>query len=350
MTPCVRILLIEDNSADVRLMRELLSEARNVQYDLVDCSRLSEGLIRIAEAQFDVVLLDLDLPDSFGLDTFSRVAAAVSDLPVIVLSGNQDEGIALTAVKMGAQDYVIKGFDGAHILPRIISYAIERKKSELALQHLSAHIAQAREEERTRIAREIHDELGGALAAIKFDLSLPRRGEEHNATLQRNRGTIELIDAAIISLRRIMNNLRPSILDTLGLWAAIEWQANEFTERTGINCRFYSETEEQEPDSETATALFRIVQEALTNVAKHSSASIVNIFADIDQKNGLIRICDNGRGIREEELLCKRSFGILGMHERARSFKGRLRIIPLTPSGTEVSVTFPFVPFQLITH
>lgn len=153
--------------------------------------------------------------------------------------------------------------------------------------------------------------------------------------------TLQLIDAAVTSLRRIITDLRPSILDTLGLWAALEWQLQEFGNRAGIVCSIQMEGDEYELDDGRATAIFRIFQEALTNVAKHAQATKLEVRGKADADEIGITIKDNGVGITKELRLNPTSFGILGMQERARIFNGSVRIAGEPAKGTSVSIKFP---------
>jgi two-component system, NarL family, sensor histidine kinase UhpB len=211
------------------------------------------------------------------------------------------------------------------------------------LRELTMHLQVAREDERARIAREIHDELGGALATVKFDLSIPTwQGDAGpDGAAYRNQETIKLVDDAIVALRRIMADLRPSILDDLGLWAALEWQATEFQSRLGIRTTFILKGEEIDIEPNRATALFRMVQEALNNVAKHAQATEARILATTTASDIIIRVRDNGRGIRKDEKAKTRSFGIMGMQERAQAFGGVVKINGRTGEGTTVSIKFP---------
>jgi signal transduction histidine kinase len=201
----------------------------------------------------------------------------------------------------------------------IVEDIAQRKAAEAALRELTQHLQTVREDERTRIAREIHDELGGALIAVKFDLSIPipQEDADQRGIAQRNQETIKLVDNAIVALRRIMAGLRPSVLDVLGLWAALEWQAKEFQARIGIPTAFKLEGEDVDIEPNRATALFRMVQESLNNVAKHAQANAVKITATTAADDIIIRIQNNGRGICEGEKVKVKSFGIIGMQERA---------------------------------
>ena len=176
------------------------------------------------------------------------------------------------------------------------------------------------------MAREIHDELGQALTAIKLDLAslmreLPRDQEQPR---KRTDSILELVDQTIHSVRRISTELRPGILDDLGLVAALEWAAEEFETRTGTRCRLNLPSDDVEIDQECATAMFRIFQETLTNVARHANASEVGVRLAKENGDLTLEVHDNGRGIREEPLSRGRSLGILGMRERAALWEGSL--------------------------
>jgi PAS domain S-box-containing protein len=219
------------------------------------------------------------------------------------------------------------------------------RKSREQLRALSAHLQYVREEERTRIAREIHDELGQVLTALKMDLSLLNRGLlESSETMPRFKlmeeiGSMRrLVDRTIQTVRRIATELRPEVLDYLDLKAAMEWQIQEFQTRSGIICEFRCNVDIIELDRDRATALFRIFQEAMTNVARHSNASRVNIGLLAKQGSLLMEISDNGRGITEGEIAKARSFGLLGMKERALLLGGEMEIKGVPAQGTTLTV------------
>lgn len=218
-----------------------------------------------------------------------------------------------------------------------------RKQAEQQLRELSIHLQDIREDERKRVAREIHDELGGALTAIKFDLTLPGCQEAAQAGegAKRHTATIAQVDAAIASLRRIISDLRPSVLDDIGLWAALEWQAQEFAARTGIRCAYHLQGPETDLAPEAATGLFRMVQEALTNVLRHARASKVSIRARVTAQTVTIRIQDNGVGIGAGVVESNRSYGLLGMQERARQINGTVHVTGQPGKGTTVSIWLP---------
>lgn len=225
----------------------------------------------------------------------------------------------------------------------IVEDITQRKETEAALRELTLHLQTVREDERTRIAREIHDELGGVLAAVKFDLSIPvrTRDKDTEGATHRNQETIKLVDNAIIALRRIMSDLRPSVLDDLGLWAGLEWLAADFESRMKIKTIFKLKGAEIDVEPNRATDIFRMVQESLNNVAKHAQATAVNIVATTTDNEIIIRLNDNGRGISKDEKSKARSFGLIGMQERAQAFGGVVKINGSPGKGTTVSIKCP---------
>lgn len=219
-----------------------------------------------------------------------------------------------------------------------LSVAVER------LRELSAHLERVREDERTRIAREIHDELGSLLVALKFDVNWIRKRVATEAELERKCQAMSgLIERAVENVGRIITDLRPSILDHQGLWAALEWQAEEFSESTEIPCHWHMHIAPgaTTPQGPMAIAVFRIFQEMLSNVARHSQASAVTVRLDATRSHLLLEVCDNGRGASACRLAHPRSYGVLGMRERAGHFGGQVTIDSEAGRGTSVRLTMP---------
>jgi signal transduction histidine kinase len=200
-----------------------------------------------------------------------------------------------------------------------------------------------REEERGRIAREIHDELGQVLTGLKMDLSwlASRLLKNQKPLLKKTKSMSELVDATIQTVRKISSELRPGIPDDLGLSAAIEWQTQEFENRTGIKCRFISSREDFGLDKERSTAVFRLFQETLTNVARHAEATRVDI--ELEERAGhlILKVHDNGKGITRRQISHSKSLGLLGMRERALLFEGEVEIKGIRGKGTTVTVQIP---------
>ena len=217
------------------------------------------------------------------------------------------------------------------------------KKNEEQLRNLTAYMQKVTEMERTNIAREIHDELGQALTILKMDLSLFREmfSEDQTSILEKTDAMSRLIDKTIQTVKRISTDLRPGLLDDLGLSAAIEWQLGEFQKRTGIRCKIIIDPKDVTFDRDRNTALFRIFQETLTNIARHAEATEVSV--SLKQKDGQIelKVQDNGRGITEEELTYPKSFGLIGIRERAIIFGGDSNVKGFPGKGTTVTVKIP---------
>jgi PAS domain S-box-containing protein len=217
------------------------------------------------------------------------------------------------------------------------------RKSYEQLHHFAVSLQSSREEERSRIAREIHDELGQALTGLKFDISwigkkLPEGTEELQS---KTRSMAKLIDGTIQMVRRISSELRPGMLDRLGLAAAIEWQVQEFNNRTGVKCTLSPTFEGLNVEGDRSLAIFRILQEALTNVARHANATSVNVSLGLESGNLMLEVRDNGEGIPESALLDAKSLGLLGMKERALAFGGRVNIVSNPGNGTRVIMVIP---------
>ena len=219
----------------------------------------------------------------------------------------------------------------------------EREEAALLqLRALSAKLESAREEERTRIAREIHDELGQSLTGLNLDLAwlLKKTRMEGKVVREKIRSMIEASTRTIHSVRRLASELRPSILDDLGLIPAIEWQLSKFQGHTGIRATLKYHGDGF-VDPESSTAVFRIVQEALTNVMRHAEATKVSVTLKIDHERLLLHIADDGRGISTNETASPTSLGIAGMNARVIRLGGEFKVGPGLPSGTRLDVVIP---------
>jgi signal transduction histidine kinase len=224
----------------------------------------------------------------------------------------------------------------------------EIKRAEQALRasseqfrNLAARLLSVREEERARISREVHDELGQSLTAVKMDLAwlagrLPR-GNAH--MLKRIRSTGQLADSIMQSIRRISTELRPAVLD-LGLAAAVEWQVQEFQARSGVSCKVRLLIREVVTSS-ASTAMFRIFQETLTNVARHAEATRVEVVLQKQQDRLVLLIHDDGLGFDQADPALSKSLGLLGMRERAAILGGQVKISSAPGKGTTVSAWIP---------
>nr|WP_238380054.1 histidine kinase [Janthinobacterium sp. Marseille] len=231
------------------------------------------------------------------------------------------------------------------IMTNITASKLEQEeiiRSRAQLAELSEHVNTVKEKERTRIAREIHDDLGGNLTAIKMALALlTRRLPGKSSELLEKAAYVEsLVDRTIETVHRIAGDLRPGILD-FGLVAAIDWQSKEFEKQLGIPCEFVSNQAEIDLDLDQATALFRIFQEALTNIAKHAQASLVSVQLMHTPQYVRLEIIDNGRGIELADRAKPKSFGIRGMVERSVAMGGSLSVSTAPKGGTVVAINLP---------
>jgi len=219
----------------------------------------------------------------------------------------------------------------------------ELRQSRRRMRELASHLESATEKERIRIAREIHDELGQALTALKMELHwcIQRMPKGDTALIEKTKTLSELVDTNVQLVQRISSELRPGLLDNLGLSAAIEWQAGKFQERTGIECDIVCEPEDIVLDQTRSTAVFRIFQEALTNIGRHANAEKVEITLRKTAAAVELSVSDNGVGIKESQISDSKSFGLMGIRERVHALGGVVRIRGIQNEGTTISVEIP---------
>jgi signal transduction histidine kinase len=314
-----------------------------------------------------VVLLDARMPGMDGFETarLIRERERSRHTPVIFLTGAyEDVHSVFRGYEAGAVDYIVKPLV-PEVLQSKIAVFVELHQKNLVLQQevaerrraeerllaseenlraLAARLQSIREEERTRIAREIHDELGQALTGLKMDLTwVARRVPSTQKQLaEKMKSMFPLIDDTIQSVRKIASLLRPGVLDQLGLSAAIAWQARDFQMRTGIRCKLDMPQDAADGmDADRSTAVFRIFQELLTNVARHANATRVDVSLKLDPGELVLEVRDNGRGIEEGSLRSGNSLGLLGMRERAAAFGGTITVTGMPGGGTRVTVRMP---------
>ena len=322
----LRVLHLEDSELDHEMaLAHLTAGGRTVQTLRVE----SEAGFRAAlEEDWDAILSDYNLPGFSGLAALEILKASGRLLPFIIVSAEIGEETAVQAMRNGANDYLLKS-NLARLSPAL-DQAIEANETrrarvaadrELAasrqqLSELAQHLQTSVERERAAIAREIHDEVGGALTALNFDLAWIARHAQAPAMQQKVQSAIEMTAHAIEASQRVMHNLRPAILEQ-GLVAALQWMAQRFDKRTGIQCSFRTSDEKLDLPGGVPLVAYRTVQEALTNVSKHAQASKVAI--DVSLAGGVlsIEVSDNGRGMSAEDMSKAKSFGIRGLRERA---------------------------------
>jgi len=219
--------------------------------------------------------------------------------------------------------------------------ALERSRKQL--RDLASYLQDIREQERTRIAREIHDDFGQSLTILKMDLSWLKKHivQDHPPVQNKIDSMFKVIDASLQTLHAVSSELRPVILDDFGLESAIEWQAEEFQNRTGVRCRVNSSVADLDLTKEQSTAVFRIFQETLTNIMRHSGASEVDVRLEMNEDTLILEVADNGRGITEAEIGNSQSFGLLGIRERLYPWNGQVDFVGHPNKGTRVIVHVP---------
>jgi signal transduction histidine kinase len=351
----IHILMLEDDAADAELTRFVLLKG-GIRCSITRVETREQYIKQLEHERPSLILSDYSLPGFDGHAALEIAQDKCPETPFIFVTGTMGEEVAIETLKSGATDYVLKT-RLSRLIPavnRALREAEERSKHRRAeeqlresherLRALSVYLQSVREEERTRIAREVHDELGQALTSCKLDVSwiaskLPR---ELKPLLEKAKALSAHIDATIQMVRRISTELRPGILDHLGLAAALEWQANEFQTRTGIKCDVLADLNVPLLNQELNTAFFRIFQETLTNIIRHAGATHVAVNLKGRDGNIVLEVKDNGRGISREEISNTKSMGLLGMRERAALLRGEFKISRLPRgNGTRVTVSIP---------
>lgn len=318
----------------------------------------AEEYFRIAQQSFIPMVLKGDHAEAQTVAVermkpiYEKHATAVEQIvEVAKREARKGEALAARNVRLYTGVMLAVGL-GVLLAGGLFSFTIARDISEQTLElqgsfeqlrALAGRLQSIREEERKRVAREIHDQLGQSLTAIKLDVSslIHEMQEDQGRQSTRTHTILTLVDETIRSVRRIATELRPGMLDDLGLVATLEWAGEEFGTRTGTQCRLDLPSDDIVVDPETAVAIFRIFQETLTNVARHANAKEVKARLAVEDGNLTLEVHDDGTGIPREKLQKGRSLGILGMRERATLLGGDLSITGFPGKGTAVRVWIP---------
>lgn len=358
------VLIVEDTPASMQLLSELLTQAG---YCVRQAQDGEMALLSAWERPPELVLLDIRMPGINGYEVCKRLKAGsrTRDVPVIFLSALHEAEDKVNGFKLGAVDYIAKPYHPDEVLARVrthielrrLQVGLEQRVAERTadhrlaeqqlqaswqqLQELTEFLQSVREEERTRIAREIHDELGQALTALRIDLAWLRTkcsGEDPRIA-DKLGASFQLLVKTLDAVRRISEDLRPAMLDHLGLAAAIQHHVEKFSERTAIPCTLTLNREEFEIGDKMATAVFRLVQEALTNVARHAAAGNVAVRIAEDDETIRLTVQDDGCGLAPP--VGKKTFGLLGMRERVKMLGGHFEIESTPGKGTRIGARFP---------
>lgn len=343
------LLVVEDSELDYELLLRTLVRG-GLAPDAVrveDAAGLADALVR---REYDAVVSDHHLPRFSSTEALRQVRATHRHLPFIIVSGTIGEEAAVAAMLAGADDYLIKGRLArlAPALRNAMAAAAARRErgtaqralaeSERRLRELADHLQQALEAERAAIAREVHDDIGGMLTALRYDLSWLHRHGEAAARDRAARG-LDTLNQAVLSVQRIIRNLRPPALEA-GIVAALETLVAGFGDRTGIDARFSSSRDRVELTEALALTVYRVAQEALTNVAKHAGARRAAVDLVVESDVVSLEITDDGPGIAPRDLDKPGSFGLRGLAERARQARGWLDVGVGAGRGT-VLLTLP---------
>jgi signal transduction histidine kinase len=353
-----QILFLEDNPDDVELMEQELKEA-GMQFTSHRVDNKNQFIKDAIDFQPDIVLADYSLSMFNGMQAFRMMKENGIAVPFILVTGVLSEKLALDCLKEGVDDFILKS--SFKRLPSAIISAIRKKELEDEQTRMSDELKKSHEElrllvnrhqisieeERMNIARDLHDELGQVLTALKIDIAMLRKrltsGKKMTEqTINDEFAAIsKMVDKITMSAKAISAGLRPEALDDLGILESIQWQAAEFEKRNKINCQLYLPNDHLELTKELSIALFRIVQEGLTNVARHSLASLVQIYLDSRDNVLFLEILDNGKGIEDEKIKSSKSLGIIGLRERVMLLSGQFFIGKAKGGGTKISIMIP---------
>ncbi len=348
-TITIRLLVVEDDDTDPSPLPALLARQR------IDasCERVGNApdmVARLADGRFDAVICDHAARGLRCADALAAWQAGGRTIPFVIVADRFDEPAVVDALHAGADDFVSRDrLDRlGPALRRAIDDARARRErardqqaleaSEARLRALSAYLQSAVENERKAIAREIHDDIGGMLTALRFDLDWMSRHSQGEVA-QRAQQALDTVGQAMLASQRISRNLRPPVLEA-GVVAAVEWQVSQFRKRTGLRAAFSSNVDRVTLDDARAIAVYRCVQEALTNIVKHANARSVSVDLILRQGQLSIEVTDDGRGLGQTDLNKPASFGLRGLSERARAVDGWLDVLP-SAEGTTILLTIP---------
>jgi two-component system, NarL family, sensor histidine kinase UhpB len=352
VTNPINVLHLEDSSLDHQLTSRALRKS-GMDFVIQRVESLEDFCELVRSHTFDVILADFRLSGFTALDAWAAVTTLTSQPPpFILLSGAIGEAAAVAAIQRGISDYLHK--DNLESLQRVIQRAMEVHRARLEKENADRELAvsekritefahylqQAIERDRASISREIHDDIGGSLAATNMDLAWISRHTTDPEILSHLQSATEMLQHAIGASQRIMMSLRPSILDQ-GLYAAVQWLAAGFERRTGIKTLFSVNNERVTASKSVQLTAYRTVQEALTNILKYANCSLVKIEMSDAEGFLTVEITDNGKGIAEDALQKSQSFGIRGLKERAKTVNGWLDVSSREGHGTSIILSVP---------
>jgi signal transduction histidine kinase len=374
----VHILLVEDNPGDARLLREALREAlrdaQGLDHELIHVERLEDALQRLKTGAFDVLLLDLSLPDSQGTDTVKRITAAAPHIPVVVLTGTEDESLSTEVVRCGAQDYLVKGQTDHRLLRRAIRYAIERKRVEAALhdlnqtlerrvaertavveqqaqrlRQLASQLLVTEERERRNLAADLHDNLAQILYVAKMKVTELRDNDDSKGRPASFKEIEKLLSRASQTARSLSYQLSPPILYELGLVPALQWLGEEIKRLHGLDVLVESDGHAEPSDERARVILFRAVRELLVNVAKHAGVRKACVRIRRSAERLAVIVEDRGVGFDPKVVIDSKTnhgMGLFNIRERLGYLGGFVEIHSAGGKKTTVTLTVPTISEQ----
>jgi len=346
----LRVLHVEDSEIDHLMMQAQVRQA-GLQVQWTRVETLAAFAAALAN-EWDAVVCDYQLPDHSGLDMLRHLRATERVLPFVLVSGEIGEDVAVAAMREGASDYLLKNRLarlGPALEQAIKAAEAERsrraaaealRESSQRLQELTAHLQQRIEAERAALARELHDDVGSALTALKYELGWMQRHAEQAVLRERVGRATETLDAAIEASRRLMENLRPPILQE-GLVAALQWLVQGFERRQNLPVLCVGMQDELDLPEPLALVAYRFVQEALHNIAKHAQASQVRV--ELQRASGVlgVEVHDDGRGMDAADADKSGHFGLRGLRERAASVGGWVDLSTRPGRGVQLVLSVP---------
>jgi len=383
-TPALRVLLVEDSASDAVLLQEHLLDVGFERFEVTHVERLTEALDRLGKQTFDVVLLDLSLPDSCGVETLLRTQREAPGVPLVVLTGLSDQMLAIEAVRQGVQDYLIKGQTDERQIARAIRYAIERQRLEKALRRsekryrrladrlekrveertsdlrgavrafeqqtvqlrsLAAELSQAEERERRRLAQAIHDNLQQLLVAAKLCTRRLRGESDPEANGQVIRQLEQILTESIDATRSLTFELSPPVLYDRGLGQALGWLGEWMKAKHGLAVTVKADEQADPRSQDVRVLLFQAARELLFNVVKHAQVSKAEVC--LLQAKGEVRIVVSDQGVGfEPRQTCAghespNGFGLFSIRERLELVGGKMEVKSAPGSGSHFTLTVP---------
>ncbi len=356
MKQLIHVLLVEDDEDDYILFQDVVSEFKHTHVELTWADGFQKAMASVKDRMADIFIVDFQLRGHTGIEFMHEVMQKGIRKPFIILTGQGDYDVDLQAMRQGASDFIEKDLITAHILERAIRYAIEHantlerlRQSQQQVRMLYEKLLNAQEAERKKISKDLHDSIGSNLAALKFGLEKQRyraglTGENQDALDK----LIHLVQDTITETRRIYSDLRPNMLDDLGILKTIQWFCRRFREiYSEIEITTIMDIQEEDIPEKLKIIIYRILQEALNNIVKHSNADTVKIKIKKNETKIEYTINDNGRGFDFAEILHRKKsaseqgIGLLGMKERVLFSGGDFFIRSNEDIGTSIMIFWP---------